>query len=84
MVAIRPMRIPGRWRDGRALDVHTVSSVYVGDDEFGHARFETRRSAMGDLLYRLKYRTAATSTLYDQGHALEVYALTLTRTRSRQ
>jgi hypothetical protein len=121
MVAIRPMRIPGRWRDGRALDVHTVSSVYVGDDEFGHARFETRRSAMGDLLYRLKYRTdlfdyderwrlldglhevdglkvegrrvllfddlfrsgatlnAVTSTLYDQGHAREVYALTLTR-----
>ena len=60
MVAIRPMRIPGRWRDGRALDVHTVSSVYVGDDEFGHARFETRRSAMGDLLYRLKYRTDLT------------------------
>ena len=56
MVEIQPVRIPGRWRDGRALDVHTVSSTYVGDDEFGHARFETRRSAMGELLYRLKYR----------------------------
>jgi len=56
MVAIHPVRIPGRWRDGRALDVHTVSSAYVGDDEFGHPRFETQRSAIGDLLYRLKYR----------------------------
>jgi len=36
MVPIRPVRIPGRWRDGRALDVHTTSSEYVGDDEFGH------------------------------------------------
>jgi predicted amidophosphoribosyltransferase len=60
MVAIQPVRIPGRWRDGRALDVHTVSSTYVGDDEFGHARFDTRRSAMGELLYRLKYRADRT------------------------
>jgi predicted amidophosphoribosyltransferase len=56
MVQIQPVRIPGRWRDGRALDVHTVSSTYIGEDEFGHAQFDTRRSAMGELLYRLKYR----------------------------
>jgi competence protein ComFC len=60
VVEIQPVRIPGRWRDGRALDVHTVSSTYVGDDEFGHARFDTRRSAMGELLYRLKYRADRT------------------------
>jgi predicted amidophosphoribosyltransferase len=56
MVDIRPIRIPGRWSDGRALDVHTVRSTHVGDDEFGHPRFETQRSAMGELLYRLKYK----------------------------
>ena len=56
MLQIQPVRIPGRWRDGRALDVHTVSSAYVGEDEFGHARFDTKRSAMGELLYRLKYK----------------------------
>jgi predicted amidophosphoribosyltransferase len=56
MLQIQPVRIPGRWRDGRALDVHTVSSTYVGDDEFGHAQFETRRSAIGEALYRLKYK----------------------------
>jgi predicted amidophosphoribosyltransferase len=56
MVQIQPVRIPGRWRDGRALDVHTVSSTYVGEDELGHARFDTKRSEMGELLYRLKYK----------------------------
>ena len=56
MVQVQPVRIPGRWRDGRALDIHTVSSVYVGDDELGDAQFDTKRSDMGELLYRLKYR----------------------------
>jgi competence protein ComFC len=56
MVEVHPVRIPGRWDDGRALDVHTVSSTYLGDDEFGHAQFETVRSPVGELLYRLKYR----------------------------
>lgn len=60
MVAIQPVRIPGRWRDGWALDVHTVSSTFIGDDEFGHPQFDTRRSAMGELLYRLKYRADRT------------------------
>lgn len=55
------MKIPGRWRDGYALDYHTVSSTYIGDDEFGHAQFDTKRSEVGDLLYRLKYRTDGTA-----------------------
>lgn len=53
----RPMRIPGRWREGFALDHHTLRSTFLGDDEFGHPMFETTRSEIGDLLYRLKYRT---------------------------
>jgi competence protein ComFC len=60
MVEVHPLRIPGRWRDGRALDVHTISSAYTGDDEFGHPQFDTKRSAMGELLYRLKYRADRT------------------------
>lgn len=56
MVEIHPVRIPGRWADGRTLDFHTLGSTYLGDDELGHPRFETSRSAVGDLLYRLKYR----------------------------
>ena len=57
MIETHPVRIPGRWREGYALDVHTLRSTYLGDDEFGHARFETTRSPAGELLYRLKYQS---------------------------
>ena len=30
MVDIRPIRIPGRWSEGRALDVHTIRNVATG------------------------------------------------------
>ena len=57
MAIVRPMRIPGRWRDGFALDFHTVSSTYLGDDEYGHPQFVTKRTELGELLYRLKYHS---------------------------
>jgi len=55
MIKISPRRLKGPWDDGYALDFHTVSSIYVGDDEYGHPQFDTTRSAIGELLYRLKY-----------------------------
>lgn len=55
MVNVHPMRIPGRWREGFALDYHTIRSVYLGDDELGHPQFDTQRSELGQLLYDLKY-----------------------------
>lgn len=57
MANARPVKIPGRWRDGYALDYHTLSSAYLGDDEYGHPQFDTRRSEVGELLYRLKYHS---------------------------
>ena len=33
MIEFQPIRLPGRWREGYALDVHTVSSAYLGEDE---------------------------------------------------
>lgn len=57
VASISPIRIVGRWQEGYALDYHVVSSVYIGDDEFGHAQFDTKRSELGELLYRLKYRS---------------------------
>ncbi len=53
---IHPMRIPGSWDDGFALDFHTLSSEFLGHDEYGHATFDTRRTELGELLYRLKYQ----------------------------
>jgi competence protein ComFC len=52
---IHQRQILGKWRQGFALDIHTLSSIFVGDDEFGHPRYETTRSDIGELLYRLKY-----------------------------
>jgi len=37
------------------LDLHTVSSTFLGTDSFGHDVFDTARSEIGELLYRLKY-----------------------------
>lgn len=49
------IEIKGNWRKGFALDLHTLSSTYLGVDQFGHDRFETTRTAVGQLVYDLKY-----------------------------
>ena len=51
-----PRKILGKWSAGFALDLHTLSSNYIGDDEFGHPQFDTQRSEIGELLYQLKNR----------------------------
>jgi competence protein ComFC len=43
------------------LDVHTISSVKVGVNEAGHDVFDTKRSELGELLYRLKYNGDTTA-----------------------
>jgi predicted amidophosphoribosyltransferase len=54
-------KILGKWREGFSLDLHTLSSIFVGYDEFGHPRFDTQRSEIGELLYRLKNKADQTS-----------------------
>ena len=49
-------KITGNWSRGLAFDQHTLSSSYLGVDQFGHDRWETTRSEMGELVYQLKYR----------------------------
>ena len=55
MIEISPKKIEGQWNEGFALDFHTISSDYIGDNEYGQPQFDTKRTALGDLLYRLKY-----------------------------
>ena len=55
-VEIKPQVLRGPWASGFALHVHSLSSTYLGDDEYGHAQFSTVRSPIGELLYQLKYR----------------------------
>ncbi|HME57996.1 MAG TPA: hypothetical protein VKF63_06645 [Terracidiphilus sp.] len=54
-IEIHPRKIKGKWEDGYALDFHTLSSRFVGYNGYGHPEFDTTRSELGELLYKLKY-----------------------------
>lgn len=49
------IELKGNWKKGLAFDVHTLSSTYLGTDDRGHDRWDSQRSEMGELVYRLKY-----------------------------
>jgi competence protein ComFC len=55
-VKINPHNLQGPWSDGYALDMHTTTSTMIGHNAFGHPVFDTTRSPLGELLYRLKNR----------------------------
>jgi competence protein ComFC len=57
MVEINPIQLIGPWDEGFALDFHTVGSQYLGDDAYGLPQFETTRTPIGELLYKLKCRS---------------------------
>jgi predicted amidophosphoribosyltransferase len=55
VVAINPMKLDGPWTAGYVLEKqHTVSSEFLGHDSFGHPQFDSKYSALGELVYRLK------------------------------
>lgn len=47
----------GAWDLGYSLDKHTISSIPIGPNEFGHMQFDTTRSEVGEALFQLKYRS---------------------------
>ncbi len=53
-IEINPKPLRGPWDGGYALDLHTLSSTPIGYDTYGHMQFDTKYSAVGGLLYRLK------------------------------
>lgn len=57
-VTIDPMKLPGPWTDGYVLErQHTVSSDFLGYDSYGNPQFDTKRSELGELVFRLKNRS---------------------------
>jgi len=55
IVDSHPEPLDGPWVEGFVLDRHVITSRpigYLGE----HMQFETTRSALGELLYQLKYR----------------------------
>lgn len=56
MKIIHPIEIFGEWKKGYSMDIHSISSKYLGENEYGNAVFDTKRSYIGELLYKLKYK----------------------------
>jgi competence protein ComFC len=52
MVSVHPQKIKGSWKQGWALDLHSERSFYIGQ-----SRYDTKRTDLGELLYRLKYQS---------------------------
>ena len=55
MANLRKIKIEGKWDVGYALDLHVESSDFLGYDEFGHPQYDTTRTELGELVYKLKY-----------------------------
>lgn len=53
---VSPRAVHGPWDAGWVLDKHTLSSQFIGHNEFGHPVFDTKRSEAGEATYQLKYR----------------------------
>ena len=53
---VRVKKIEGGWDLGYVLHKHTLSSVHLGVDQWGHDRFDSTRSEPGEALYQLKYK----------------------------
>lgn len=52
-VSVKPLS--GIWDLGYSLDKHMLSSVYTGDNQWGHPTFDNTRTDIGEALYQLKY-----------------------------
>lgn len=53
---INPQIVYGSWKEGYALDFHVLYSNFLGNNEFGHPEFDTKRTEIGELMYALKYK----------------------------
>jgi predicted amidophosphoribosyltransferase len=56
-VKIDPMKLPGPWAEAYVLErQHTLTSEFLGHDSYGNPQFDTKRSELGELVFRLKNR----------------------------
>lgn len=53
-VTIREIR--GPWDQGWVLDKHSAHSTCTGYDQWGHPKFDTVRTEVGEATFQLKYR----------------------------
>lgn len=48
--------VNGNWVEGIAYDLHTLTSKKLGPGKNGHGVYDTKRTEMGELVYKLKYQ----------------------------
>lgn len=70
------------WRWGYALDIHSMRSVPLGYNAFGHMQYDTTRSAVGEMLYQLKYNNDESQVEQIAGIAAEFLQRTVLRKRA--
>ena len=54
---VNVQKIFGNWDIGYSLDKHSISSVFIGYNEYNHPMFDTTRTEIGEALYQLKYNS---------------------------
>ena len=69
---LHPMKLPGPWSQGFVLErQHTLSSTLIGHDSNGNPQFDTKRSELGELVFRLKNRNDRTALVPIEEAAVE-------------
>lgn len=56
MLEINPYRLAGNWSEGFALDIHILSSIPIGESQWGHMQFDNTYSEVGKRINQLKYK----------------------------
>lgn len=54
--SLNPLRILGCWDQGYTLDEHVISSILIGENEYGYMQYDNTRSKLGEAIYQFKYR----------------------------
>lgn len=54
-------RLNGNWNWGNSLDIHTISSTPILDENGNVEKWDTERTEVGEELYKLKYYTSENS-----------------------
>lgn len=48
--------VRGLWKEGVVLDYHVSSSTPIGFNEYGNMSFDTVRTQLGEVVFKIKYR----------------------------